>query len=85
MQLWTYHPKDLQVDDPNLCIDPLLGLDCKFPDEERRNHYQKVLAKFQQLVGTDQILWCTLREGRTSMRRTGISNGNWMFPTIRRR
>lgn len=54
MKLWTYHPSNFRLDDPNVKIDPTKGM--YWNDESLQ--YQKVLPKLQQLLGTDQFLWC---------------------------
>lgn len=60
MKLWTYHPSTFRLDDPNTKIDPTRGMYWK--DDSLQ--YRKVLPRLQQLLGTDQFLWCCTTPGR---------------------
>lgn len=62
MRLWTHHPSTFQVDDPHERIDRTLGeywKDSMGPDFR----YREVLPRLQNLVGTDQFLWCCTVRG----------------------
>lgn len=59
MGLWTYHPSDFKVDDPNLKIDPSKGQYSNEGDPKFVDRYREILLpKLQQLVRTKQFLWC---------------------------
>ncbi len=59
MQLWTYHPSDFRINDPNLEVDYKKGK-YSHPDIQVANgfRYCKVIPKLHEMVGTTQFLWC---------------------------
>jgi hypothetical protein len=57
IRLWTYHEPAFPLTDPNLEIDPTKGTN--WADLR----YRRVLHRFQQLVGTEQFLWCHTKDG----------------------
>ncbi len=59
MKLWTYHPSTFTVDDPNGKIDSKRGT--YWNDESLQ--YRTALPQLQQLLGTDQFLWCCTTTG----------------------
>lgn len=61
MNLWTYHPITFRPDNPNGTIDHTRGM-CR-----GKERYPEVLRRLQDLLGTDQFLWCwTTRGSRSS-------------------
>jgi hypothetical protein len=54
VKLWTYHPSDFRLDDPAVNIDPSKGTYWSL----ETIRYREPLAKLQQLLKTDQFLWC---------------------------
>ena len=65
MQLWTHHPSDFPVNDPDLVVDYTKGMYAQ-PSMEGSNgfRYRNVLPKLHTLVGTTQFLWCCTERGR---------------------
>ncbi len=59
MNLWTYHPSTFRLDNPDAKIDSTQGV---YWNEDSLQ-YRKVLPRLQQLLGTDQFLWCCTTPG----------------------
>lgn len=62
MQLWTLHPEELRIDDPDVIIDPTLGAYWNDPREDFR--YREVLPLFQERIDSDQFLWCCIERNK---------------------
>ena len=69
MQLWTLHPEELRIDDPDLVIDSSLGMYWNNPNEGLRTRYREVLPLFQDQIGTDQLLWCCVERHKFTLGR----------------
>ena len=64
MQLWTYHPSDFRVDDPDLVVDYTKGKYAEPSSQVNGFRYREVATKLHKRVGTTQILWCFVERGR---------------------
>jgi len=62
VKLWTHHPSEFTVDDPNLVIDQRQGRYWK--DCGRGFRYSEMLSKLCSRIGTDQFLWCCTARGQ---------------------
>ena len=64
MQLWTHHPSDFPVDDPDLVVDYTKG---KYADSSMEGNngfrYRTVLPELHKRVETSQFLWCCTERG----------------------
>ena len=64
MQLWTHHPSDFRVNDPDLVVDYTKGMYAQ-PSMQGINgfRYCNVMPKLHTRVGTTQFLWCCTERG----------------------
>lgn len=64
MQLWTHHPSNFPVNDPNLKVDYTKGQYAQ-PDKVGgiALRYREVMPKLHETVETTQFLWCCTQRG----------------------